>query len=218
MDNDMREIWAEARNSAYTILDSEFRRVMEREGGEQVFPKDVKVGDVVTTVNHPPQKVDAVRDREIYVQEDGWIDPYTELTFRLSGAMEVKPDEVVVFRDEQGVTFLATREANGYWNGLSENYVTILSDEEVTLICHIGLFEDVVAREDAGMVVTEGALREQETRVAVDQRCDMWLVEGGRLYCQEPGVEAEVQSSIPGDRVLRWAYPKSQHGTIGDEG
>lgn len=218
MDNDMREIWAEARNSAYTILDSEFRRVMEREGGEQVFPKDVKVGDVVATLNHPPQKVDAVRDREIYVQEDGWIDPYTERTFRLSGAMEVKPGEVVVFRDEEGVTFLATREANGYWNGLSENYVTILSDEEVTLIGHIGLFEDVVAREDAGMVVTEEALREQETRVAVDQYCDTWWVEGGRLFHQAPGCGVTTRTHVPDASILRWVYPKSQHGTIGDEG
>lgn len=219
MDNDMREIWSEARNSAYTILDSEFRRVMQQEGAEQVLPKNVKVGDVVTTLHHPPQKVTAVRDTEIYVQEDGWIDPYTEPTFRLSGAMEVKPDEVVVFRDEEGVTFLATRESKGYWNGLSENYVTILSDEEVTMTCHIGPFEDVVAREDAGMVVTEEALREQETRAAVDQYCEVWWVEGGQLFSNAPGhYGAVARPNVPDASILRWVYPKSQHGTIGDEG
>lgn len=218
MDNDMREIWAEAKDSAYIILDSEFRRVMELKGAEQVLPKNVKVGDWVATLHHAPQKVTAVRDTEIYVQGDGWIDPYTEMTFRLAGAVEVKPGEVVILRDEEGVTFLATRESKGYWNGLSENYVTVLSDEEVTMIGHIGPFEDVVAREDAGMVVTEEALREQETRVAVDQCCEIWWVEGGRLFNQASGYGVTTRPHVPDGAILRWVYPKSQHGTIGDEG
>lgn len=217
----MFEKWAEARSSAYTILDSEFRRVMHQEGAKQVLPGEVKVGDVVATLNRPPQKVTAVLDPAIYVGDNDRIDAHTVATFRLSREVdpeEVKPDEVVVLRDEEGDTFLATRESKGYWNGLSENYVVILSDEEVTMTCHIGSFEDVVAREDAGMVVTEEALREQETRVAVDQCCEFWWVEGGRLFHQAQGYGATTRPHVPDASILRWVYPKSQHGTIGDEG
>lgn len=217
----MFDKWVEARSSAYTILDSEFRRVMHQEGAEQVLPGEVKVGDVVATLNRPPQKVTAVQDPAIYVGDNDRIDAHTVATFRMSREVdpeEVKPGEVVILRDEEGVTFLATRESKGYWNGLSENYVTILSDEEVTVIGHIGPFEDVVAREDAGMVVTEEALREQETRAAVDQCCETWWVEGGCLFSREPGYGVTTWTNVPDASILRWVYPKSQHGTIGDEG
>lgn len=217
----MFEKWAEARSSAYTILDSEFRRVMHQEGAKQVLPGEVKVGDVVATLDRPPQKVTAVQDPAIYVGDGDRIDAHTVATFRMSREVdpeEVKPGEVVVLRDEEGVTFLATRESKGYWNGLSENYVTILSDEEVTMIGHIGPFEDVVAREDAGMVVTEEALREQETRVAVDQYCETWWVEDGRLYYQDQVYGAATLNHVPDSSILRWVYPKSQYGTTGDEG
>ena len=39
----MFDKWVEARSSAYTILDSEFRRVMHQEGAEQVLQGDVLV-------------------------------------------------------------------------------------------------------------------------------------------------------------------------------
>lgn len=214
MSDDMLEKWVEARSSAYTILDSEFRRMMHQGGAKQVLPGDVKVGDVVATLRRPPQKVTAVRDPAIYVGDSDRIDAHTEATFRMSREVdpeEVKPGDVAVIRDEGGEVYLGCLSQDDEWSVIRKGYATYLLGETVTVIHHVGSFEDVVSREDAGMAVTEDDLRGQETRAAVDQYCDTWWVEGGRLYYMEPGSGVEVRSTVFDDRTLRWVYPKSQH-------